>query len=121
MSQELIWLLVLSPIFVGVMLIASRPFLLWNDRGDLRVVLRIASIAVSLATAATLGFAVFYGLEAARRYLPDRGADAPLQLVGTIGLLYALASAVVMAAVLTMAARDALCILRRHGQPGRSH
>lgn len=114
LNAELFWFLALAPIIGGVTLIAVRPVLLGLVQEDSRVVLRIALIACSLTTAAALGFEVSVGLGTARTYLPDRGSDeAFLPVIGAVGLLFALAAALVMAAMAAVAARDALGIIKR--------
>ena len=107
----LAWLALL-PLFAGVTLMASRIYLPGQVPEGPRRAVRIARVAVSMATAASLGLGAVYGLVTAKRFLADDDADAPLQLIGAIGLLYASASAVVMIGVLALAARDALKILR---------
>jgi hypothetical protein len=112
-SGEVFLALTLLPIIVGVILLASRMSLPGDIHEEPPHTLRIARVALSIGTAATLGTGAIVGIDAAKRYLPDDDADAPIQLIGVIGLAYAIVAALVMLGLLATAARDIRGLIRR--------
>jgi hypothetical protein len=109
--------LALLPILAGVTLDALHPLSSWYLDESRGVGLRRVLIAAQLVTATALGFGSFVATDGAVRLLPNDGAEAPIQFMGLLSLVYAIVSALVLTIVVIVTAMDLRQALGRGKRP----